>query len=91
MKDILSKYTERLANKKAKAIDDFISGYIPSWQQKIMFRLPITKKLFGYKIVHRTVWKDFVDALGEKIELKKHGKLLGTLTITENHQLKEEG
>lgn len=81
MRDILSKYTERLANKRAKAIDDFIGGYIPKWQTKIMLRFPFLAKLFGWEIWERPNWNEEADKFGQKIELKRWGKLVATLTL----------
>jgi hypothetical protein len=78
MKDILSKYTERLVTQEAKAIDDFIGERIPKWQTKIMLRFPFLVKLFSWEIVNTPDWGNF----GRKIELKRRGKLIGTLKIT---------
>ena len=81
---ILSKYTERLATQEAVAIDNFIADYVPKWQLKIMLKLPLLSKLFGWRLVTR--WgKDF--GLGKKMELERWGKLVSTLTITENINL----
>lgn len=80
MKDILSKYTERLATKRAKAIDDFIRSYVPKWQTKIMLKFPFTIRLFGWEIIREEIIGDF----GNKIILKKKGKFVAQLTITES-------
>ena len=80
---ILSKYTERLASKRAKAIDDFIGGYIPKWQTKIMLRFPFLVKLFGWEVEHWTKVGDF----GTDIKLKRYGKFVAQLTITETINL----
>lgn len=85
--NILSKYTERLADKRAKAIDDFIGGYIPKWQTKIMLRFPFMVKLFGWTIEERPSWNEMAEKFGQKIELKRYGKSVAQLTITETINL----
>lgn len=83
MKRILDKYTEKLAKKRAKAIDDFIASYIPKWQTKIMFKFPFTVKFFGWELEERPMATDGLYYLGKRIDLMRFGKSIGTLMITE--------
>lgn len=76
---ILSIYTKRLADKKAKAINDFVEEYVPKWQQKVMLKIPSTVNLFGWKIVIHKQWGNF----GERVELRRYGKLVANLVIIE--------
>lgn len=77
----LDKYAEKIATKRAKTIDDFIGGYIPKWQTKIMLKFPFTVKLFGWTVEERPNWNEQAEKFGQKIELKRYGKLIATLTI----------
>lgn len=79
--NILYKYTERLVRKEARAINDFIGGYIPKWQARVMLKFPFLIPLFGWEIVKRHNWNYEADKFGQKIELKRRGKLVATLTI----------
>lgn len=74
---LLSKMAENLVSQRAIAIDNFLLERIPNWQVIMMKKLPITKKLFGYEIVQCVGFNNF----NYKIELKKHGELIGTLNI----------
>ena len=75
--NIISKYAERLATKESLAIDNFIKEYIPNWQIKIMKTFPITKKLFGWRIVHKISW----DKSGKNIILERYGQNVAELKI----------
>ena len=83
MRNILNKYTERLAKKRAKAIDKFIAGYIPKWQIKIMFKFPFTVKWFGWELEERPMTTQGMYYMGKRIDLMRFGKPVGTLMITE--------
>lgn len=77
MKNLLQKYTERLATQESVAIDNFIKDYIPGWQTKIMLALPFTKKLFGWEIVSGRDW----DGIGRRIELRRYGQNVAELKV----------
>jgi len=77
MKDILSKYTERLATQESMAIDNFIMDYIPKWQVKVMRAVPFTKKLFGWEI--RTT-PDWIKP-NTRVELLRYGQNVAELKI----------
>jgi len=74
---LLEKYTERLTNQQSLAIDNFIKDYIPSWQVKIMMKLPFTKKLFGWEI--RTT-PDWIKP-NTRVELLRYGQNVAELKI----------
>ena len=84
MKDPLYEITEQMGKKRAKAIDDFILSYIPKWQSQIMIKFPSIVNLFGWAIDQRPNWNEQASKLGTKMELKRWGKLVGTLTIIDN-------
>ena len=88
MKDILSKYTERLTKREAKAIDDFIRERIPAWQTKIMLKFPFTVKLFGWEVIHRPMTTSEA-YMGMRVELMRWNKPVGTLMITVKLPTKE--
>ena len=81
--DILSKYTEKIARKRAKVIDKFIGEHIPKWQTKIMFKLPFTVKRFGWELEERPMAVQGMYYMGKRFDLTKFGKTVGTLMITE--------
>lgn len=71
----VEEFAERMAQDRARQIDDFFFQYVSGWQARAIFRFPRLKKIFGWEL--RVHLKD-----QNRIDLYRHGKIVACLLIT---------
>lgn len=80
--NLLYKYVGKLAIDRAEAIETFIYKNIPSWQRKLMLRIPFTARFFGWRLEEQNTLVEKGKTL-TRIDLYRWDKPKDTLMIIE--------